>query len=92
LSPIFDLLRSDQNVEARASLRFGKAATSRQSKAAGRSGNEAMAIQDRAKTIETKQTEIGLHRNQRRPRVDFDQLLGIIQLNMFDCKQGPVEQ
>lgn len=46
----------------------------------------------RAKTIETRQTERGLQTTGRHSRVDFEQLLGLVQLNMFDCKQGPVER
>ncbi len=51
-----------------------------------------MATQYRAKASDVRKTDAGLHFNQRHPRVDFDQLLGMIQLNMFDCKQDPVEQ
>ena len=45
---------------------------------------------DRAKTKEFKMTGTGPHTSQRHLRSDLVHLLGMIQLNMFDCKQDPV--
>ncbi|WP_424930870.1 hypothetical protein [Amaricoccus macauensis] len=58
----------------------------------GENGREPMATQYRTKTSDVRKADAGLYSNQRHSRADFDHLLGMIQLNMFDCKQDPVEQ
>jgi len=60
------------------------------SRKAANPGKGPKAMTDRAKTKEFKMTGTGPHTSQRHLRSDFVHLLGMIQLNMFDCKQDPV--